>query len=208
MESSTRQPPVNAPEDSDPEGISPAYAGFWIRVLAALLDSILLLMVMVPLLMVFYGPGVLFATESPGLAYDLINYVLPLIAVIVFWQYRSATPGKIMMGLVIVDAKTLGKPSFGKLVLRYIGYYVSTIPLLLGLIWVGIDKRKQGWHDKIAGTLVLKTESNKPIKAGESNNAGKNSTFAQVDSAEADSALDEPPQGISSAPQKHDPWKE
>ncbi|MDC1527952.1 RDD family protein [Gammaproteobacteria bacterium] len=200
MESSTQQAPINVAEDVDSNNILLAYAGFWIRVMAAVLDSLLLLMVMVPLLMVFYRPGVLFATESPGLAYDLINYVLPLIAVMVFWQYRSATPGKIMMGLVIVDAKTLGKPSFGKLVLRYIGYYVSTIPLLLGLIWVGIDKRKQGWHDKIAGTLVLKTDAKQQAQAGlESNNVG---------STAAGGVSTEQPENTATAPEKHDPWKE
>mgnify|MGYP003996849465 FL=1 len=132
------------------------YAGFWIRFLASLLDSVLLILILVPLLMVFYGPGVLFATESPGLAYDVINYGLPIIAVIIFWQYRSATPGKLMMGIYIVDEKTLGHPPFGRLVLRYFGYYVSILPLLLGFFWVAFDKRKQGFHDKIARTLVIK----------------------------------------------------
>jgi len=104
------------------------------------------------------------------------------------------------MGLVIVDAKTLGKPSFGKLVLRYIGYYVSTIPLLLGLIWVGIDKRKQGWHDKIAGTLVLKTDARQQSKAGLENiNAGN---------IAAGSVSKEQPDNTVTAPEKHDPWKE
>mgnify|MGYP003386945963 CR=1 FL=1 len=132
------------------------YAGFWVRFLASVLDSVLLVLILIPLLMIFYGPGVLFVTESPGLAYNLINYGLPIIAVIIFWQYRSATPGKIMMGIYIVDEKTLGQPSFGRLVLRYFGYYVSILPLLLGFIWVAFDKRKQGFHDKIARTLVIK----------------------------------------------------
>ncbi len=39
---------------------------------------------------------------------------------------------------------------------RYFGYYVSILPLMLGIIWVGIDKRKQGWHDKLAGTVVIR----------------------------------------------------
>ncbi len=42
------------------------------------------------------------------------------------------------------------------LMLRYLGYYISMLPLFLGIFWVGWDKRKQGWHDKIAGTLVIK----------------------------------------------------
>lgn len=144
-------------DDQDPDVGPPVeYAGFWIRFLASVLDSVLLLMVMVPLLLVFYGPGVLFATESPGLAYDLINYVLPIVAVVIFWQYRSATPGKLMMGIYIVDADTFGHPPFGRLVLRYFGYYVSLLPVFLGFFWVAFDKRKQGFHDKIARTVVIR----------------------------------------------------
>ena len=78
-------------------------------------------------------------------------------AVIVFWIYRQATPGKMAIGARIVDAKTLGKPSTGQLIGRYLAYYVSIIPLMLGIIWVGIDARKQGFHDKLAGTLVIRS---------------------------------------------------
>jgi uncharacterized RDD family membrane protein YckC len=56
-----------------------------------------------------------------------------------------------------VDAKTLGKPSNGQLIGRYLSYYLSSIVLLLGFIWVGFDPRKQGWHDKLAGTLVVRS---------------------------------------------------
>lgn len=57
--------------------------------------------------------------------------------------------------LTIVDAKTGGVPSTGQFIVRYLGYYIAMLPLFLGIFWVGIDKRKQGWHDKIAGTLVI-----------------------------------------------------
>jgi uncharacterized RDD family membrane protein YckC len=39
---------------------------------------------------------------------------------------------------------------------RYVGYIISTIPLCLGFLWVGFDSKKQGWHDKIAGTVVVR----------------------------------------------------
>ncbi len=144
------------PYNRDSEYPPMEYAGFWIRFLASVLDSVLLLMVMVPLLVIFYGPEVLFMTESPGLVYDIINYALPIIAVIIFWRYRAATPGKIMMDIYIVDADTLGQPTFGRLLLRYFGYYVSIFTLFLGFFCIGWDKRKQGFHDKIANTLVLR----------------------------------------------------
>jgi uncharacterized RDD family membrane protein YckC len=86
----------------------------------------------------------------------LLNYILPAVAVVIFWVYKSATPGKIVLKLTIVDAKTGGKPSVGQFIGRYLAYYISSIPLLLGILWVGIDKRKQGWHDKLAGTVVIR----------------------------------------------------
>jgi len=77
----------------------------------------------------------------------------------VFWRYRAATPGKIMMDIYIVDADTLRQPTFGRLILRYLGYYVSIFTLFLGFFWIGWDKRKQGFHDKIAKTVVIKKSS-------------------------------------------------
>jgi len=86
----------------------------------------------------------------------LINWVLPAVVIIVFWIYRSATPGKMILKLKIIDAKTGGKISTGQCIGRYFAYYVSIIPFMLGIIWVGFDDRKQGWHDKLAGTLVVR----------------------------------------------------
>ncbi|ADN76295.1 RDD domain containing protein [Ferrimonas balearica DSM 9799] len=141
------------------------YGGFWIRVGAALIDSVLLAMVIAPILTLLYGKEYwLDQTQIWGTWDLLLNYLLPAIAVILFWMAKSATPGKMVLKLTIVDAKTGGKPSTGQLVVRYLGYYVSTIPLLLGLFWVGIDKRKQGWHDKLAGTVVLRQHRKQAVE--------------------------------------------
>ena len=72
-------------------------------------------------------------------------------------QYRQATPGKMAIGAKIVDAKTGGNASTGQLIGRYFAYYVSILPLMLGIIWVGIDPKKQGFHDKLAGTMVVRS---------------------------------------------------
>ena len=61
-----------------------------------------------------------------------------------------------MIRASIVDAKTGGKPSLGQLVGRYFSYFLSALPLGLGIFWVGWDAKKQGWHDKLAGTLVVR----------------------------------------------------
>lgn len=132
------------------------YAGFWIRVAAALIDTLLIMVIIAPALSAFYG--IEYWTESRGQfepADILLNYVFPALAIIVFWIYKSATPGKLMFGIEIIDAESGGKLTTAQCVGRYLSYYVATLPLLLGLIWVAFDKRKQGWHDKLAGTLVI-----------------------------------------------------
>jgi len=136
------------------------YAGFWIRAWASIIDTILMLIIIMPILFAIYGAD-LWVRESfvAGFWDFIFQYILPAIAVIILWVYKSATPGKMLTGLIIVDAKTGEKPSTGQFIVRYLGYYVSIIPLSLGFIWVGIDKRKQGWHDKLAGTVVIKTKS-------------------------------------------------
>jgi uncharacterized RDD family membrane protein YckC len=141
------------------------YAGFWIRVGASLIDTVLLLIVTVPVLRLIYGPQY-WENEvfSPGVWDTFFSYVLPAIVIIVFWVYKSATPGKLATRLTIVDAKTGEKPSTGQFIGRYFAYYVSIIPFFLGLIWVGIDKRKQGFHDKLAGTVVIRNKSAEPVK--------------------------------------------
>lgn len=133
------------------------YSGFWIRVLASLIDTIWILVLTFALGWMIYGAIYFQSTEfSQGYADIFITYVLPFILTLAFWYYKSATPGKMILGIKIVDANTLGKASTGKLCLRYLGYYVSLLVLGLGFFWVGWDRRKQGWHDKIAGTLVIK----------------------------------------------------
>lgn len=142
-----------------------SYAGFWIRVLASLIDTVLVLMVTAPILWAIYGPAYFDSDEwFAGPADVLISWVLPAIAVILFWIYRQATPGKMVLRCRIVDAGTGGPPSRRQCIGRYLGYFVSTIPLGLGLLWVAVDDRKQGWHDKLAGTVVIRT--GRPVAGG------------------------------------------
>lgn len=135
------------------------YAGFWVRTGAAIIDSILMMLITVPLTVSIYGWGY-FGEENTsfiiGPADFLITWVMPAIAVIVFWITKQATPGKMAVSAKIVDATTGRPASTAQLVGRYFAYFVSMIPLFLGIIWVAFDKRKQGWHDKLAGTVVIK----------------------------------------------------
>ncbi|HAI68321.1 MAG TPA: RDD family protein [Gammaproteobacteria bacterium] len=132
------------------------YVGFWARTLATLIDTVILLLITLPPLIGIYGMVYL---ESDALvqgpAHFLISYVFPAITIIMFWKYKQATPGKMAISAIIVDANTGEKPSIKQLLGRYFAYIISMLPLGLGCIWVAFDKRKQGWHDKLAGTVVI-----------------------------------------------------
>ena len=132
------------------------YAGFWIRVLASLIDTLLIVAITIPVLIAIFGFNREHTGWLAGMADFLISWVAPAIAVIVFWITKQATPGKLAVHAKIVDARTGGALSVGQSIGRYLGYFVSTVPLCLGLIWVAFDKRKQGWHDKLAGTVVIR----------------------------------------------------
>lgn len=149
------------------------YAGFWLRVLATIVDSLLITCLLWPLLFLVPGAVVLdipvaygdialwsqaVVAAVPGPVNFLFTWVLPAIAVIVFWILRSATPGKMLISAKIVDARTGDYPGKARLIGRYFGYFLSTIPLGLGLLWVAFDPRKQGWHDKLAGTVVVRRQ--------------------------------------------------
>ncbi|GKT11560.1 MAG: hypothetical protein ISEC1_P0524 [Thiomicrorhabdus sp.] len=133
-----------------------AYAGFWVRVGASLIDTVLLLLIIIPTLLVVYGEGYLDAAGEMQGTWDVFfNYVFPVTVVMTFWIYKSATPGKMILKLSIVDTKTGGKPSTGQFFIRYLGYIPSTVIFLLGFIWIVFDNKKRGLHDIIAGTVVI-----------------------------------------------------
>ena len=133
------------------------YAGFWVRTGAAIIDTVLIFIIVGPILTAIYGVEYWVGEDLIAGIWDVVfNYILPAVAVIIFWVYKSATPGKLATKLLILDAKSGGKPTTTQFIGRYFSYYISAIPLLLGIIWVGLDKRKQGWHDKLAGTVVVR----------------------------------------------------
>ena len=135
---------------------SVVYAGFWIRVVAAIIDTVIALLIIEPIVWAVYGRQYFEGDAFIKGPLDLmLTWVLPMFAVIAFWVYRSATPGKMAVRISIVDARTGGRPSTAQAIGRYLGYFLSIIPFCIGLAWVAFDPRKQGFHDKLAGTVVI-----------------------------------------------------
>ena len=137
----------------------------WIRFLASVIDSILTFAIVGPVLYWLYGKDYFLVAMGlqeadsffAGPADPLLNYVLPAIAVVLFWIARQATPGKMALSMKIVDADSFGPLTKGQAIGRYLGYYLSIFGLFIGFLWVAFDPRKQGWHDKLARTVVIKT---------------------------------------------------
>lgn len=133
-----------------------AYIGFWSRLGASIIDSVAIILVIYPILHLIYGEQYFNSEASfQGILDFIISFVFPIVATILFWIYKSATPGKIALSIKIVDAKTGERPTVKQSIIRYIGYYISMLPLFLGFIWIAFDAKKQGWHDKMAGTVVI-----------------------------------------------------
>jgi uncharacterized RDD family membrane protein YckC len=126
---------------------SPDGVGFGARLAACALDAML----------VFVTAGPLVALIGLGAA-PVLFIVLPALATIFCWHRYGATPGKITFSARIVDARSGGRPSVPRLAIRWLAYIISAAPLFLGFAWIAIDRRKQAWHDKIAGTLVIYEE--------------------------------------------------
>jgi uncharacterized RDD family membrane protein YckC len=162
------------PQQGPAPGI--AYAGFWIRVLAALIDAII---VGVPFAILFFvvegsalttyanclstinATGVLPTTcEGTFLGsigyFELIGLVVELAYFVILWSRFGGTVGQRMLGLHVVDAATGRNIGIGRAIGRFVGYVISGVALEIGFIWVAFDPQKQGWHDKIASTFVVR----------------------------------------------------
>jgi uncharacterized RDD family membrane protein YckC len=141
---------------------------------AYLIDVVVINIVAIPINLVFFGNSgaICGATQytvtttagtSTGTNYVcnatgtgiLIYLGIGLLYFVLMWS-RGATLGQRALKLIVVDATSGRVLSIGRCVIRYVGFCISAIPLTIGLIWVGVDSQKQGWHDKMARSLVLR----------------------------------------------------
>lgn len=129
-------PPAAAPASPaahTPETALPR-AGFWIRVAALAIDSVIV-----------------------GIVIRSSDGFLPVLAVYgaLLWKLRGATVGDIILGLKVVrhDGRVF---DWTTSVVRALACFVSLIFVGLGFIWIAFDTEKQAWHDKIAGTIVVR----------------------------------------------------
>lgn len=140
------------------------YAGFVTRLVAFALDRLILTVILTTMAAVVtflyesFNVNQWFGTDQ--LAQVLVTALAIVTGIVIilsydigFWLLAGQTPGKRAMGVRVV--RTDGqRMTFGNAVRREIGYWISAI-LFLGFLWAIVDNRRQGVHDKLAGTLVL-----------------------------------------------------
>jgi uncharacterized RDD family membrane protein YckC len=154
-------PPVSwAPAPPAQPGPMPGlrYGGFWVRTVAWIIDAIILAVIGAALSPLFGGNTVV---QTPnGVEFNsgasAIQLLLDLVYFVGFWVWRAQTPGMIPFNLRVVRADNGENIDVARAILRYVGVIISFLVLLLGVIWVAFDARKQGWHDKLAGTVVVR----------------------------------------------------
>jgi uncharacterized RDD family membrane protein YckC len=102
--------------------------------------------------------GGILATIVPILAIVpfLGIFIISLVYFPYYWAKTGQTPGMKQQGIKVVRDRDGGPITMGTAILRLIGYWVSGLVFYIGYIWIFIDKRRRGWHDLIAGTVVVK----------------------------------------------------
>jgi uncharacterized RDD family membrane protein YckC len=132
-------PPAPAPPASPVINAAHPRAGFWVRMVALLLDALLIGIVM-------------------GLLHHLFNLELLVLAAYgaVMWKLRGSTIGGIVFDLQVVrlDGRDI---DWATAIVRALACFLSLAVAGLGFIWIAFDHNKQAWHDKIAGTVVVRT---------------------------------------------------
>ena len=121
------------------------YAGFWIRLGAGFIDLIILALI----------AGLLSCFHANLFLSLLLTFVVLITYYVGFLTWRGQTPGKMIVGIKVI--RTDKNPlTLRDSVVRYCGYLVSLFSFCAGFIIIAFDKKKQGFHDKIADTYVVK----------------------------------------------------
>lgn len=133
------------------------HAGFGIRCGAWLIDGVIVYITII-VLNILIGLGTtLGATGIVGIpALGIVMLLFPWVYYWLFTGLKGQTPGKMLVRIKVVDRQG-NLPGLGCAARREIvGKFISTIVIFLGFLWVIWDQQQQGWHDKLAGTYVVK----------------------------------------------------
>jgi len=153
----TTQEHWQAPEMEPGPAPGVAFASLGSRLVAYIVDVIVTIAVSIVLGIV--GVALVFVLPILSIIPFLAIFIVSFVYFPYYWQRSGQTPGMRMMNIKVVRDSDGGPLSWGSAILRLIGYWVSGFVFYIGYIWIFIDKRKRGWHDLIAGTVVIESPS-------------------------------------------------
>lgn len=135
------------------------YAGFLIRLVAKIIDDLILLILLLPVYLIsFLAVGDPTPEDFPFLSmvYMIAWLIVLILYDIFFIKKYNATPGKRVMGIKVVKIDK-SKITWGDSIFRWFIYKLGSgwWVLFLGVLWIIWDKKKQSWHDKAARTVVV-----------------------------------------------------
>jgi len=129
------------------------YAGFWVRLLALLIDTFLIVIPINYALAMYFGFDA-FRGENPDQLATTIQFLLVSVTFSLFWSISAQSPGKKAMRLKVVDSVTFEKISFFRAYLRFLLYFLSFISII-GFFLGIFRKDKKTLHDLICRTTVI-----------------------------------------------------
>jgi uncharacterized RDD family membrane protein YckC len=152
--------PPPPPRTGPMPGVS--YAGFWVRLVALIVDALIIGGIAFAAVFLLASSAIVTSDPSNTAGAFLVPLMVlfPFAYFASFWAWHSRTPGMMPFNLRIVRADTGEAIGIGLATVRAIGLFILYLFWwlggLLGLLWVAFDARKQGWHDKLAGTVVVR----------------------------------------------------
>lgn len=127
------------------------------RLGAWLIDAVIAGFVLSPIVSIF-------EPARPAPATHLLPEILPSVLLVLLYLVlfdggpRGATPGKRLLHMRVVDAQNGGSIGYNRATIRRVGYLIGGLCLYIGWLWLLVDARRQAWHDKLAHTVVVRTD--------------------------------------------------
>jgi len=163
-------PPAGAPPPSSwqgppiEEGPAPGvrFGGYGARLIAYIIDGLIqgIVFLLVSIILLAIGVGAA-STDANAIAgasivtWIVVGFLITVLYFPYFWSHGGQTPGMKLFRIRVVRDADGGPVGWGPALLRLIGYWINQIVFYIGFLWIFVDKRRRGWHDLIAGTVVI-----------------------------------------------------
>jgi uncharacterized RDD family membrane protein YckC len=157
-------PPSSNWQGTPEEGPAPGvrFGGYGARLVGYIVDGLIqgVVFTLVSIILLAIGVGAI-NTDSGAVAgasvitWIVLGFLITFLYFPYFWTHGGQTPGMRLFHIRVVRDSDGGPVGWGSAFLRLIGYWISSMVFYIGFLWVFVDRRRRGWFDLIAGTVVI-----------------------------------------------------